>query len=97
MRRLYWAVPFMVYSIAYLLWEFQPTIAFFLVLDWLAFLIEYRYGGESKKGEEMTVFGVAAALVILPLGGYVTMFAEVITAFMFSLELAGAFVKIHRG
>ncbi len=93
MRRLYIAVPFLVYSMAYLFWMFRPVLAFFVLLNWLTFLLEYRYGGESREGEELVAFGVSMALVLLPLGGYITLFAEVFTAFMFAFEFFAVLMK----
>ncbi|WP_297499683.1 hypothetical protein [Thermococcus sp.] len=96
MRRLYWAVPFLAYPLAYLFWEFRPALAFFVALNWLVFLMEYRYGGESKESEELTVFGVSMALLLLPVGGYITVFAEVFTAFMFIFEFLIVLLKAKK-
>ncbi len=93
MRRLYIAVPFLVYSLAYLFWMFRPVLAFFVLLNWLTFLLEYLYGGESRECEELVAFGVSMALVLLPLGGYITLFAEVFTAFMFAFEFFVVLMK----
>jgi len=93
MRRLYFAVPFLIYSLAYLFWMFRPTIAFFVILNWLVFLLEYSYGGESREGEELVAFGVSMALILLPLGGHITLFAEVFTVFMFVFEFFSILIK----
>jgi len=96
MRRLYWAVPFLIYDAAYLSWVFVlPNVAV-TFFNLLTFLLEYRYGGESKEGEELVVACIAGSSLLLPLGGVFSSFAVLLTGFMFFLELAAAFVKAHR-
>ena len=96
MRRLYWAVPFLLYNVFYSFWVYvlpNVVVAFF---NLLTFLIEYRYGGESKEGEELVVFGIALSSLLLPVGDLVASFASALAGFMFFLELTAAFVKTHR-
>ena len=95
MRRLYWAIPFLMYEAAYLFLVFvlpNVAVAFF---NLLTFLIEYRYGGESKEGEELTAVGIIMSSLLLPLGGSIASFAAVFAGFLFFLEFTAAFVKTH--
>ncbi|AIU70327.1 hypothetical protein TEU_08275 [Thermococcus eurythermalis] len=61
MRKLFYALPFLVFGLCVLMME--PTISRLIVvgLAWLTFLIEYRYGGESREGEELVALGVSTA------------------------------------
>ena len=61
MRKLFYALPFLVFGLCVLMME--PTISRLIVVElaWLTFLIEYRYGGESREGEELVALGVSTA------------------------------------
>lgn len=90
MRRLFYALPFLVFGLCVLMME--PTISRLIVvgLAWLTFLIEYRYGGESREGEELVALGVSTALVLMPLHVTVSL---ILAVSIFLLELAALFIK----
>lgn len=90
MRKLFYALPFLVFGLCVLMME--PTISRLIVvgLAWLTFLIEYRYGGESREGEELVALGVSTAVVLMPLHRAVSL---ILAVSMFVLELAALFIK----
>lgn len=90
MRKLFYALPFLVFGLCVLMME--PTISRLIVvgLAWLTFLIEYRYGGESREGEELVALGVSTALVLMPLYRAVSL---ILAVSIFLLELAALFIK----
>lgn len=90
MRRLFYALPFLIFGFCALMIE--PTIPRLIVvgLAWLTFLIEYRYGGESREGEELVALGVSTAVVLMPLHRAVSL---ILAVSMFVLELAALFIK----
>ena len=90
MRRLFYALPFLIFGFCALMIE--PTISRLIVvgLAWLTFLIEYRYGGESREGEELVALGVSTAVVLMPLHRAVSL---ILAVSMFVLELAALFIK----
>ena len=90
MRRLLIALPFLVLGLFYLFMELRMDYLMVLLLGWLTFALEYRYGGESREGEELVAFSVSASIVIAPL--HMT-FAEVFAAFIFMMEVASLFAK----
>ena len=96
MRRLYWAVPFLIYDLFLLCYMFVLQNVAVALFNLLTFFIEYRYGGESKEGEELAVVGIVMSSALVPLGGLFSSFAVLLAGFMFFLELTAAFVKTHR-
>ncbi|GAB6102104.1 hypothetical protein JCM16138_13270 [Thermococcus atlanticus] len=90
MRRLFLALPFLILGILYLFMELRQDYLMIVTLNWLTFALEYRYGGESREGEELVAFGVSGSTVIMPVH---TTFAEVFAAFMFLMEMASLFAK----
>lgn len=90
MRRLFYALPFLVFGLCVLMME--PTISRLIVvgLAWLTFLIEYRYGGESREGEELVALGASTAVVLMPLHPVVSL---ILAVSIFLLELAALFIK----
>ncbi len=96
MRRLHWAVPFLIYDLllpCYIFVLQNVALAFF---NLLTFLLEYRYGGELKGEEELVVVSIATSSILIPLGGLFSSFAVLLAGFMFLLELVAAFVDTHR-
>ncbi|NJE10047.1 hypothetical protein [Thermococcus sp. MAR1] len=90
MRRLLIALPFLVLGLFYLFMELRMGYLMVVLLGWLTFALEYRYGGESKEGEELVAFSVSASIVIAPLH---VAFAEVFAVFIFLMEVASLFAK----
>ena len=90
MRRLFYALPFLIFGFCALMME--PTISRLIIvgLAWLTFLIEYCYGGESREGEELVALGVSTAVVLMPLHRAVSL---ILAVSMFVLELAALFIK----
>jgi len=95
MRKLYWAVPFLIYDAVLLFWAFVFSNVMVVLLNFLTFMLEYRYGGESKESEELVVFSIALSSLLLPLGGVFSSFALLLAGFVFFLELAVVFLKTH--
>ncbi len=96
MRRLYWAVPFLIYDLLLLCYMFVIQNIAVALFNLLTFFLEYRYGGESKEGEELVVGGIVMSSILVPLGGLFSSFAVLLAGFMFLLELTATFVKTHR-
>ncbi|NJE03212.1 hypothetical protein [Thermococcus sp. MV11] len=90
MRRLFYALPFLVLGLGLLFWEPTVARAAVVLLGWLTFALEYRYGGGSREGEELVALGVSVPLLLLPISQTL---AEFLAVFMFVLELAALFVK----
>ena len=90
MRRLLVAIPFLIIGLAYLSVNFQKAVFITMVLNWLTFALEYRYGGESREGEELVAIGVSGSSILLPTH---PSFAEGLAVFMFVMEIAGLFAK----
>jgi hypothetical protein len=90
MRRLFYALPFLVLGLGLLFWEPTVARAAVVLLGWLTFALEYRYGGGSREGEELVALGVSVPLLLLPISQTL---AELLVVFMFVLELAALFVK----
>lgn len=90
MRRLLIALPFLLFGLGVLFWRLTFTRTIVVLLNWLTFALEYRYGGESREGEELVAVGVSGSSVMLPVH---PTFAEAFAVFMFMLELAALFVK----
>ena len=65
-----------------------------VLLNFLTFLLEYRYGNKPK-GEELVVFSIALSSILLPLGGVFSSFALLLAGFVFFLELSAVFLKTH--
>jgi|GEM_PF-3574236 len=92
MRRILIAVPFLIIGLAYLLMDFNEASLVTMTLNWLTFMLEYRYGGESREAEELVAFGVSGSSVLLPLH---PAFAEGFAVFMFAMEMAGLFARFR--
>ncbi|ASJ04384.1 hypothetical protein [Thermococcus barossii] len=90
MRRLFYALPFLVFGLGLLFWEPTVARAAVVLLGWLTFALEYRYGGGSREGEELVALGVSVPLYLLLINQTL---AELLAVFMFVLELAALFVK----
>ncbi|ASJ08988.1 hypothetical protein A3L11_07010 [Thermococcus siculi] len=96
MKRLYWAIPFLLYEAAYLFWRLTIPGLTVMVSNLLTFFVEYRYGGESRESEELIAVGIAMSSLLLPIGGSITSFATIFAGFLFLLEFTAAFVRASR-
>ncbi|NJE06244.1 hypothetical protein E3E36_08835 [Thermococcus sp. M36] len=90
MRRLFFALPFLAIGVLYLFMDLRETPLIIVTLGWLTFALEYRYGGESKDGEELIALGISMSVVLMPIHQAL---AELLALFMFILELTVLFVK----
>ena len=96
MRRLYWAIPFLLFLVAYLFGNLTIPALVVTLLNWATFLLEYRYGGESKEAEELIVIGLVTSSVLITFGEELFRLLAIVEAFsLFLLEFTAAFVKTH--
>ncbi|WP_054840477.1 hypothetical protein [Thermococcus sp. JCM 11816] len=87
MRRLYYALPFLLIATGYVLWNVRITPGIIALFNWLTFFLELRYGGESKEGEELVAMSIAVSS-LLGLGkGTLASIGEFLALFTFILEL----------
>lgn len=93
MRRLYYSLPFLLFATGYLLWEFRMTPAVIVLLNWLTFFMEHRYGGESKEGEELIAVGIIVSSSLWLGGGSLISIAEFLALFVFILEFTSLLIK----
>ena len=93
MRRLFYALPFLVLGLGLLFWEPTVARAAVVLLGWLTFALEYRYGGGSREGEELVALGVSVPLLLMLLPSIYQTLAEFLAVFMFLLEMTVLFVK----
>ncbi|AEK72476.1 hypothetical protein GQS_02875 [Thermococcus sp. 4557] len=94
MRRLLLALPFLILGVLYLFVDFRETPLIIVALNWLTFALEYRYGGESKEGEELVALGVSMSILLLPLHEAI---AEILALFIFILVMTALFIKFKMG
>ncbi|NJE30941.1 hypothetical protein E3E38_07785 [Thermococcus sp. 18S1] len=94
MRRLLYALPFLFLGLALLFWRLTPTGAMVVLLAWLTFVLEYRYGGESREGDELVALGVSISVLLLPLHEAI---AEILALFIFILAMTALVIKFKRG
>lgn len=95
MRRLYWAIPFLLFLVAYLFGYLKISALAVTLLNWATFLLEYRYGGESKEAEELIVIGLVTSSVLITLGEELFRLLAIVEAFsLFLLELTATFLKL---
>lgn len=95
MRRLYWAVPFLLFLVAYLFGHLTLPALAVTLLNWGTFLLEYRYGGESKEAEEMVVVGLVTSSALIVFEEELFRVLAVVGAFsLFFLEFTATFFKL---
>jgi hypothetical protein len=95
MRRLYYALPFLLIATAYLVWNVRITLGVIVILNWLTFFLECRYGGESKEGEELIALGIAASSSLGLGRGVFASIGKFLALFIFILELTSLIVKVR--
>ncbi|MCD6372778.1 MAG: hypothetical protein J7L37_04435 [Thermococcus sp.] len=90
MRRLFYALPFLIFGFCALMMELTIPRLVIVGLTWLTFALEYRYGGESKEGEELVALGVSISTVLMPVHQVLSV---ILALFIFMLEVTALFVK----
>ncbi|QDA31154.1 hypothetical protein FH039_05460 [Thermococcus indicus] len=90
MRRLLFALPFLLAGFLYLFMDFRETPMIILTLGWLAFALEYRYDGESTESDELVALAISMSVVLIPLHEGV---AEILALFIFILVMTALFIK----
>ncbi|WP_148882434.1 hypothetical protein [Thermococcus aciditolerans] len=90
MRKLLYALPFLILATGFLMVDFRPAVIVPITLNWLTFWLEYRYGSESKEGDELIALGISMSSVLIPAH---QAFAELLAFVIFVLELTALFVK----
>ncbi|WP_099210401.1 hypothetical protein [Thermococcus henrietii] len=63
MRRVLYALPFLLIGLGVLMVELTVYRLLVVGLNWLTFLIEYRCGGEGRGGE-LVAIGIATSLAL---------------------------------
>jgi len=89
MRRIFYALPFLLFGLCALMVELTVARLIIVGLAWLTFLIEYRYGGEGRKGE-LVAIGIATSLALLLVSPAMS---KVLAVFTFLLVLSGNYLK----
>jgi hypothetical protein len=95
MRQLYYSLPFLIFATGYVFWEFKVIPAVIVLLNWLTFFMEHRYGGESKAGEELITIGILLSCSLWPGGGSLIPISEFLALFLFILELASLLIRFR--
>jgi hypothetical protein len=93
MRRLYYALPFLLFATGYVFWDFRETPAIIVLLNWLTFFMGHRYGGESKEGEELVAVSITVSSSLWLGGGLLISLAEFLALFVFILEFMSLLIK----
>ncbi|NJE60905.1 hypothetical protein E3E51_03955 [Thermococcus sp. 21S7] len=93
-RRLFYAIPFLLFGLGLLFWQLTFARAMVVLLGWLTFAMEYRYGGESREGDELVALGISMPVVLIPVHEAI---AETLALFIFILVMADLFIKFKRG
>jgi hypothetical protein len=89
MRRVLYALPFLLIGLGVLMVELTGYRLLVVGLNWLTFLIEYRYGGEGREGE-LVAIGIATSLALLPVSPTIS---KVLAVFTLLLVLGGNYMK----
>ena len=89
MRRVLYALPFLLIGLGVLMVELTVYRLLVVGLNWLTFLIEYRYGGEGRGGE-LVAIGIATSLALLPVSPAIS---KVLAVFTLLLVLGGNYMK----
>ncbi|ASI99693.1 hypothetical protein [Thermococcus celer] len=85
MRRLFVSLAFLLPGTFYIAVNFRPDYLAAVLLGWLTFALEYRYGSKGKAEEELVAVGVSTPMLLLPLNATL---AEALVASVFVIELA---------
>ncbi|KUH33602.1 hypothetical protein APY94_05255 [Thermococcus celericrescens] len=94
MRRLLYALPFLLFGLGLLFWQLTFTRTIVVFLGWLTFALEYRYGGESRENDELVALGISMSIVLMPLHEAI---AEILALFTFILVMTALVIKFKTG
>lgn len=93
MRRLLYALPFLLFGLVLLFVELTLEKVFVVGINCLTFVIEYRYSDGNREGDELAALGISMSLVLLPMYPSVS---KLLALFMLLLVLGGLYIRALR-